>query len=63
MDRDDMQDKFEDLRDSAEDKAQEVLPDDDAIEKASEKIQDFTPDSADTKVAKAEQWAKDHNKD
>ncbi len=43
-------------------KAKGALPDDEQIEKASEKIQEQTSDDTDIKVAKAEQWLKDHNK-
>jgi len=46
-----------------QDKAQDALPGDDTVEKTSEKAQDATPVEADKHVAKAEQWAKDHNKD
>ncbi|WP_297084769.1 hypothetical protein [uncultured Demequina sp.] len=45
------------------DKAKDALPSDDTVEKASEKVQDATPIEADKHVAKAEQWAKDHNED
>ena len=44
-------------------KAKDAIPDDDTVENASEKVQEHTPDNVDTNVAKAEQWAKDHNKD
>jgi|GEM_PF-3041397 len=44
-------------------KAEDALPDDKTIKKAGEKVREHTPDSADVPAAKAEQWAKDHNKD
>ncbi|SEI87592.1 hypothetical protein [Demequina mangrovi] len=44
-------------------KAEDALPSDDTIKKAGEKVREHTPDSADVPAAKAEQWAKDHNKD
>ncbi len=46
-----------------ENKAKDVLPDDDTAKKAGEAIREHTPDGADVTVAKAEQWVKDHNQD
>lgn len=63
MNKDGMQDAAKDMQDKAREKAREALPDDDTVEEASEKLQGYTPDAADTSVAKAEQWAKDRNKD
>lgn len=36
---------------------------DEDVEKASDAIQDHTPDSVDSKVDKGEEWAKKHNRD
>ncbi|WP_296666819.1 antitoxin [Demequina sp.] len=44
-------------------KAEDALPDDETVEKLGEALTGHTPDAADVPVAKAEQWAKDHNKD
>lgn len=44
-------------------KAQDALPTDEQIEKAADKVEEHAPDGADRNIGKAEQWAKDHNKD
>lgn len=44
-------------------KAKDAMPDDEQISKVADKIQEHTGKDAAIKVAKAEQWAKDHNKD
>ena len=51
-----------DMKDLAN-KAKDALPDDETLGKVGNKIREHTPDNVDVQVAKAEQWAKDHNKD